>query len=366
MESWDAPILLVTDQPPLSGIGTYATRLHGLLHESFPRLEVRNLHYFPYDPVPPHQPVLGQRYARSRWSALRALRANERSLVGSLGGSPPLVHLCGASYDLARELDRPIATVHDFGLRTLRSLRSVDPGLVLVEGYSLVEWLRTPRFLRRCRARVTISTLTERRLREWTGLPSTVIPHWVDPERFRPRPPVESRSRLGLPLDRRIVLNVSSGGAYKNHALLRDVVAALPPGYLLVKVGYPLTGLGGRVRNEGLVAEDRYPEYFAAADLYLHLSVREGFGLPLVEALASETPVVALANPPAPEILGEGAALLPSASSAPTIAAQVRSVVENPAIASDLRRRGRTQVARYAPAVARARYVDLYASALRS
>jgi glycosyltransferase involved in cell wall biosynthesis len=366
MESAGTKVVLVTDQHPLSGIGVYVTRLYDLLRERFPGIEVRNLHYFRYPVSPPHQPVEGQRYARSRLGVLGALRHNEDALAKELRGTRALVHLCGASYDLAARVERPIATVHDFGLQTFGSLWNTDRRLLLVEGYSMVEWLRTPRFLRRCRAIISVSGYTRGRLAEWTGLDSTVVPHWIDPERFRVRPKAESRERLGLPLDRRIVLSVTSGRSYKNPGMLRKVIEALPPEYLLVKVGYPLPGPPSRVRNVGMVTEDQYPYYFDASDAYLHLSFREGFGIPLIESLASGTPVVALANPPAPEILGGAARLLRPGATPEEFAAAVRSVVESGEIAGQIRSAGLERSRAFAPSAARDRLVEVYLDAMRS
>jgi glycosyltransferase involved in cell wall biosynthesis len=366
VETSSAKVILVTDQHPLSGVGVYTTRLYELMRAAFPEIELRNLHYFRFPETPPHQAVPGQAYARSRFGAVRARGHNERALARQLDGSKDLVHLCGASYDLAVRIDRPLATVHDFGLRTWRAFLSSRPELVLVEGYSVVDWLRTPRFLKRCRQIVSVSEYTRSRLRAWTGLDSVAIPHWMDQQRFRPRPSVESRALLDLPVDRRIVLCVGSGAAYKNHALLRRVAAALPPEYLLLKVGFPLAGSPAQVRNEGVVSPDLYAFYFDAADAYLHLSFREGFGIPLLEALASGTPVVALANPPAPEVLGEAAQWLPSGAGAHDVLDALRTVVEAPERAAQLRAVGQARLPAFDPARIRARYTDLYLNALRA
>jgi len=366
VESASEPVTLVTDQPPLSGIGVYVTRLHDLLLPSFPGIEVRNLHYFRYPETPPHQPVPGQRYASSRLRALGALRQNERTFGAELEGRRRLVHLCGASYDLATRLDRPLATVHDFGLRTFGSLWNTRSDLLLVEAYSLVDWLRTPRYLKRCRRIVVPSQYTAARLAGWTGLDSVVIPHWIDGERFRPRSKTECRTRLGLPPDRKIVLSVSSGAAYKNLELLRRVVDLLPPEYLLVKVGYPLPGLAGKVRNVGPVPDEQYPLYFDAADAYLHVSVREGFGIPLLEAMSSGTPVVALANPPSPEVLGEAARLVPPGAPPVEVAGAVRGAVESPEAAARLAAAGVARARRFDASGARSAYTEVYLNAMRA
>jgi glycosyltransferase involved in cell wall biosynthesis len=366
MESQSEMVVLVTDQSPHSGVGVYVSRLYDLLRGNFPEIEVRNLNYFRYPESSVHRPIAGQKYSQSRLGVLHALRQNERSFSHQFGARRELIHLCGASYDLAARVKHPIATVHDFGLTTLESLWGMQPRLLLVEAYSIIEWLRTPRYLRDCNYRVSVSNYTRDRLLEWTGLDSTVIPHWIDRERFHPRSKEDCRTQLGLPLDRRIVLSTTSGRAYKNHDLLRRVLAALPPEYLLVKIGYPVNGPPDRVRNEREVSDDRYPLYLNAADAYVHISLREGFGIPLLESMASGTPVVALANPPAPEVLGEAACFLSPKTKAREIASAICSVVESPEVLARLKAAGLKRLRHFDPIVARQSYTDLYLNAMRS
>jgi len=49
-------------------------------------------------------------------------------------------------------------------------------------------------------------------------------------------------------------------------------------------------GLTEAVRMSGDVSDAALAAYFAAADVYLSLSVHEGFGVPLVEAMAAGCP----------------------------------------------------------------------------
>ncbi|EQD55995.1 glycosyl transferase group 1, partial [mine drainage metagenome] len=170
--------------------------------------------------------------------------------------------------------------VHDFGLRTLASVWTTEPQLLAVEVYSFVGLIQTPRFLRRCTRLVSISQLTREVLARRTGLDSVVIHHWADDKRFHPRLKQEARAGLGLPLNRKVILNVSAGTANKNLRMLRSVIRALPEDYVLVKVGFPIKGCEDRVRNLGTVPAEVYPQYFNAADAYVHCSLTEGFGRP--------------------------------------------------------------------------------------
>jgi glycosyltransferase involved in cell wall biosynthesis len=69
-------------------------------------------------------------------------------------------------------------------------------------------------------------------------------------------------------------------------------------------------GLADAVRITGDVSDAALAAYFGAADAYLSLSVHEGFGVPLVEAMAAGVPVVARAVGAVAETVGDAALLL--------------------------------------------------------
>jgi len=69
-------------------------------------------------------------------------------------------------------------------------------------------------------------------------------------------------------------------------------------------------GLVDAVRITGDVSDAALAAYFAAADVYLSLSAHEGFGVPLVEAMAAGVPVVARRVGAVAETVGDAALLL--------------------------------------------------------
>jgi glycosyltransferase involved in cell wall biosynthesis len=69
-------------------------------------------------------------------------------------------------------------------------------------------------------------------------------------------------------------------------------------------------GLSGVVRLTGEVSDASLAAHFAAADAYLSLSVHEGFGVPLVEAMAAGVPVVARGAGAVAGTVGDAALLL--------------------------------------------------------
>lgn len=73
-------------------------------------------------------------------------------------------------------------------------------------------------------------------------------------------------------------------------------------------------------RLEGYVPLERLAELYRGAECLVHTSVYEGFGLPLLEAMASGTPVVAVRDPAVEEIAGDAAVLVSEAGLAGGIA----------------------------------------------
>jgi glycosyltransferase involved in cell wall biosynthesis len=65
------------------------------------------------------------------------------------------------------------------------------------------------------------------------------------------------------------------------------------------------SGLEGRVHFPGFVDDADLPALYSAADLFAYVSLYEGFGLPLLEAMACGTPVVASNVSSLPEVVGE-------------------------------------------------------------
>jgi glycosyltransferase involved in cell wall biosynthesis len=365
MEGSSNRIVLVTDMPLLSGIGVYVTQLYSLMRSDFPGLQIRNIHYF-RDPMESAVPSIpGQQFSSTRMGAYFALRQNEKLLAHEPDSDDSLYHLCGASYRLAKHVKRSIATVHDFGIRDIRSLLTMHPSLAIVEAYSMVNWLQLPKQLACCQNVVSISDLTQERLRRIAAIRSQVIHHWVDSDRFRRRDMQASRIALQLPPDRRLLLNVSAGTSNKNLGFLKKVLSALPPNFLLVKIGFPIRGLSGRVVNRGTVTESDYPLYFNAADTYVHPSLSEGFGRPLIEALASGTPIVALANSPAPEIIGRSGILVPPTATPRTFAENVVTTADSDSRSSELLHRGLVRAGQFNATTARGLYREVYLNALR-
>ena len=147
-----------------------------------------------------------------------------------------------------------------------------------------------------------------------------VIPLGVDHSLFHWRDKGEARRRLCLPHDVKLILSVSTTLKHKNlPVLLRtfQLVRKRHPTVRLVRVGAPspttleLSTLAERLGIADCItymkpSNEELAVLYNACDVFVHTSMYEGFGTPLVEAMASGLPVVASNAASIPEVVGDG------------------------------------------------------------
>jgi glycosyltransferase involved in cell wall biosynthesis len=151
--------------------------------------------------------------------------------------------------------------------------------------------------------------------------------------------------RLFDPLARLHLAGPTPSGGYL--ASLRGFVADL--------------GLTEAVRIWGEVPDASLAALFGAADAYVSLSVHEGFGVPLLEAMRASVPVVARAAGAVEATLG-GAGLLLERADPSYVAAAVQRVLTDQALRARLVQAGHDQVASHSLAAAGGRAVEALAT----
>jgi glycosyltransferase involved in cell wall biosynthesis len=94
------------------------------------------------------------------------------------------------------------------------------------------------------------------------------------------------------------------------------------------------------------IPDDELRSLYQGATAFVFPSLYEGFGLPVVEAFASGTPVIASTGTSLPEIVGDAGCLV-DALDVEAIGAALERIVDNPAWADVLRAKGRERAKRY-------------------
>ncbi len=113
-----------------------------------------------------------------------------------------------------------------------------------------------------------------------------------------------------------------------------------PSGFQAERIRNRLEGRRNlEVRISGWVAQADLVREYHEADVFVFPSIYEGFGLPVVEAMASGIPVVASTGGALPEIVG-GAALLVDPFDVVGLAKAIERVAGDPSLASKLRAQG--------------------------
>jgi glycosyltransferase involved in cell wall biosynthesis len=104
--------------------------------------------------------------------------------------------------------------------------------------------------------------------------------------------------------------------------------------------------LGGRIHLLGFLPRQRLDALLAGASAVCYPSRREGFGLPVLEAMAQGAPVVTSTGTATEEVAGDAAVLVDPADTA-SIAAGLARVLDDADLAAELRQRGRARAAQF-------------------
>jgi glycosyltransferase involved in cell wall biosynthesis len=276
------------------------------------------------------------------------------SLLHGLAFAAPFVSRCPT-----------VVTVHDLSfLRYPSAFRPTNRSYLR---------LITKASTRRAARVIAVSASTRQDVINLIGVPADriiVVPNGVTPE-FSPADPdrvSDFRQRAGLP--QRYILFLGTLEPRKNlvrllesYALLRsralgdvssDAAApTVPPlviagakGWFYQEIFTRVTdlGLADQVIFPGFVPSEELPWWYRGADLFVYPSLFEGFGLPVLEAMACGTPTITSRASALPEVAGDGAILV-DPEDVVQLAEAIHCVLTTPGLAGQLRATGLRQAA---------------------
>jgi glycosyltransferase involved in cell wall biosynthesis len=206
---------------------------------------------------------------------------------------------------------------------------------------------------RNCTAIICVSNYTRDEFLEWSGVPGErvhVVYNSVDPAFTASQP------KAALPF--RYVLYPGNHRWYKNLARLVAAYArsSLPnEGIKLALTGQPdegltklaaASGVADRLHFLGRVPEGEMPGLYRGAEAIVFVSLYEGFGIPILEAFASGTPVLTSTVSAMPEVAGD-AALLVDPTSEEQITAGLDRIVSDIQLRARLISAGRERLAQF-------------------
>jgi glycosyltransferase involved in cell wall biosynthesis len=321
----------------------------------------------------------GLSVSRSRWDTSGPWQriAWEQTRLAAISRSLDLMHGLAFAIPLACACPA-VVTVHDLSfLRFPNAFRRSNRSYL-----SLITRIST----RRAARVIAVSESTRQDVINFLGVPGdmvAVVPNGVAAE-FHPGDPTEItdfRRTKGLP--ERFILFLGTLEPRKNIVRLLEAYALwlhtrpegvndTPPLIVAGAKGWFYEtifarvndlGLAKRVIFPGFVPTEELPWWYRAATLFVYPSLFEGFGLPVLEAMACGTPTIASSASSLPEVAGD-AALLIDPEDTEGLAAAMRHVLAEPEVAAKMRAAGLRQAARFSWARTAAQTTDVYRTVL--
>jgi glycosyltransferase involved in cell wall biosynthesis len=365
-------ILLIGNSGPRSGAGQYTYSLYSQLK----LLENNDKSFRMVSFYSPNIEKLFFSLAETRLSPIIPLQSGFSILshiahLSSLRGTFALFHVTDGALGIVARLRRPaIVTVHD-----------VIPFLNLKRRASAITDLASRQSMKNivyADAIIVSSIHTKRELSKTIDVdPSRikVIHLGVDHELFRPIDKGKSRNLLSLPSDKRILLNVGSEEPRKNvPTLIRafSKVARNKPDTILIRVGareskevaelISSKDLSGKISYYRLSRRD-LPYLYCAADALVLPSWYEGFGLPLLEAMACGCPVIASDATSIPEVVGKAGILL-NPTDCEAFAGAIENLLASTDLQTNLAQRGLEQSEKFSWAMTANKTLEVYGDVL--
>jgi len=215
---------------------------------------------------------------------------------------------------------------------------------------------------------IAISNHNRRDIVDRFGLPENkidVVYHGIDAKRFHKISRVDKKDKLKskLNLPDKFILYLGTDYPHKNidnllKAFKELLAHSKTKDYYLVIGGTSyycrgsdyfkdsLSAVKDRVKFIGYLEDEDIPTLYSLADLFVYPSLYEGFGFPVLESFACETPLICSNATSLPEVAGD-AAYLVDAKNYHNIAKAVVDVVSNPILRNSLVDKGKKRVTQF-------------------
>jgi glycosyltransferase involved in cell wall biosynthesis len=274
-----------------------------------------------------------------------------------------------------------VVTIHDLIWRRPVTLDKSKPSL----RHLLLDWYyrHVPeQAAKRASAIITVSQAAADTIAQDLGIPQQRlrVTHEAAAERFQPVEGAAKEVRERFGLTGGFVLAMGSADPRKNVAGLMRAYAALDSA---LRKAYPLAIVWSsrhladtlqdiavslqivkNIRFLTDVSDEDLVFLYNSATLFVFPSRYEGFGLPLLEAMACGAPVVAADNSSIPEIAGNAALLVPT-EDADEWTRTIARVLTDAALRSDLRQKGSARATQFSWTRCAQETLEVYEEAAR-
>lgn len=336
-------IALVNDFLPSTGIGNYA---FSLFEELEKKADVEMLFLDSEGALQEKKDSI-TRFGGARFPFLRHVLNNALIFPGKIPGGFDVYHASN-QYISHLVVGKNASIVSCMDIIASRLSADYNPVVNFFWNSSLKQMGRAKKI-------IAISNFTRREIQRQLGIPKEkieVIPLAFDAKAFRPLNKKSARKELSIAENANVVLNVGSEEKRKNIQTLLKAFAGLAeknPDALLLRIGEQRQEtrrlieqlcIGEKVRYLNNLSSERLTLAYNAADALAFCSYYEGFGLPLLEAMACGCPVVAAKAASVQEIVEDAAILVDNPLDEKAFEKAIESILGDFGLRKELERKG--------------------------
>ncbi len=312
-------ISYITVDSTITGVGKYAYDIYNLMKPESSILQI--IFNKKYMDERYKNPVMGTGYPALNYFLSGIVYRRIINEVNSIQG---IVHITSQTMKPVFNARHMVVTVHD----VMASQKDIKPNSVMeaIKKRYMNQYLKVYMEYENI---ITVSNVVKSQIMETFNIDGRKIkvinPHVPD-YFYHLENKEEVRKKLGLPLDKILILSVSSAQPRKNLGMVKKVIEKLGNNYLLVRVGPPV----GNSITFNNVDETTINEIYNACDMLYFPTLLEGFGYPVVEAFKTGLPVVSSSIDIIREVSSDAAVLVDPTDIQENIKA-VKNALENKA-----------------------------------